>query len=997
MVTEPALNVVLAEYLRSGLARVVGMPETRIKLRRSQGTRQPDIQIVDVLGVTIVVQGKIGNLAKAIDDCKEILNQGLADICFATAYPKELAGIKDWMEVKEALRTSKLEVALVKPATQESMYTIKEFGSLTVSELLDMFQGGTIYDEIVGEEITEQIADSVDRILSDVRDLPENLLQSIQNRVANLLGFTLKPNEKATLNLVKLALFAIFNAMIVQEALACLGRTSINPLSMKAESTTIKDWLFQEWDKILTKINYEPVFWLAVNLLQRLPSHPSIERILGELSNLASRIVASKALLKHDIAGRVYHTLLLKKVAKGLATYYTSIPAAYLLAKLAVETPDSNITWSEVDKSKTVICDLACGSGTLLSAAYSAILDRWVQHQMEKGPISDEDIGNFHRNLLQECLYGFDVLEYATHLAAAWLTLRLPEVEIHKLNIYTLPLGRLGIKGQLSKGLSKLVETYLGSLSMYVKEEEGVRVCVFPMATSLTGEPLHGQPESAGLTEKRREPVAMPLANLIIMNPPFARTGNVGKSILFGHLPKHEREAVFKKLRELLQKITKKVGPVGKAGLAAPFVWHAHQSLKENGRLALVLPRVMMSGPSWESIRKLLTSSYQINHIVVCYDPEKNWAWSENTVLSEILLVCTKCTPNENTRVKVTYVYHRPRSSLEAKILAARIIDANPRSSLEGELNHFISLDDINLGSRFMASSYMFPQKILSQQRNWNVCAGFASAYLSEKAWLLSKYNEFMGLRLPIVPLDNLVMRRQVQGKKGTRTELMIGFDVHTFQSDKCKQGGVLVDVLEGANIQTLNRLEVSPNKQMMFVSNSQIPSRMSNFLIAGVARFWLYTIGLVSVYCNRPAVSNTMWTVQLQQQPDLDIQDLYKIQTLWLNSTPGLLGFLSLRQDSKGAFIQFKREYLPMIKLIDVKSLTSDQRKDLLELFNKVKNTNVPNLPQQLEDAYNREGFRYLLDTSLLRILHPTIDERQLLSIYKNLLHETIICRNSF
>jgi hypothetical protein len=34
MVTEPVLNTVLAEYLRKGLARVIGMPETRIRLRK---------------------------------------------------------------------------------------------------------------------------------------------------------------------------------------------------------------------------------------------------------------------------------------------------------------------------------------------------------------------------------------------------------------------------------------------------------------------------------------------------------------------------------------------------------------------------------------------------------------------------------------------------------------------------------------------------------------------------------------------------------------------------------------------------------------------------------------------------------------------------------------------------------------------------------------------------------------------------------------------------
>ncbi|MEM2358583.1 MAG: hypothetical protein QXJ09_07820 [Candidatus Caldarchaeum sp.] len=217
------------------------------------------------------------------------------------------------------------------------------------------------------------------------------------------------------------------------------------------------------------------------------------------MAYIASGIVAHKALLKHDIAGRVYHTLLLRKVAKGLATYYTSIPAAYLLAKLAVETPGMGLSWEDADIHQLVIADLACGSGTLLSAAYSAVLDRWAEHQLETtGSVSDVKVARFHKNMLENCIYGFDVLGYACHLAAAWLTLRMPEIDVRKLNIYTLPLGRFGSDRQSSNSKKlNLSEVYLGSLSMEPRED----VCVFPIATSLMEELAIG-PEQAGLTEE---------------------------------------------------------------------------------------------------------------------------------------------------------------------------------------------------------------------------------------------------------------------------------------------------------------------------------------------------------------------------------------------------------------------------------------------------------------------------------------------------------------
>jgi hypothetical protein len=86
------------------------------------------------------------------------------------AYPKKLAEIEDILEVRRGLETdTKLEVALVKPPTQLTLTewpldSIKDLGLLTASELLAMFQGETIYDEIVGEELAEQVATGLNEL-----------------------------------------------------------------------------------------------------------------------------------------------------------------------------------------------------------------------------------------------------------------------------------------------------------------------------------------------------------------------------------------------------------------------------------------------------------------------------------------------------------------------------------------------------------------------------------------------------------------------------------------------------------------------------------------------------------------------------------------------------------------------------------------------------------------------------------------------------------------
>lgn len=109
-------------------------------------------------------------------------------------------------------------------------------------------------------------------------------------------------------------------------------------------------------------------------------------------------------------------------------------------------------------------------------------------------------------------------------------------------------------------------------------------------------------------------------------------------------------------------------------------------------------------------------------------------------------------------------------------------------------------------------------------------------------------------------------------------------------------------------------------------------------------------------------------------------------------NSTPGLLHVLSLRQDSKGAFVQFKKEYLPLLKLLDIAKLTVAQRKALLALYNELKGVPFQSIPRQLEEAREKRRFRYTLDTKLLRILYPAFDVRLLSDVYEKLLDETII-----
>ncbi len=779
-----------------------------------------------------------------------------------------------------------------------------------------------------------------------------------------------RSSKSSPLPPVKLALFTAFNAMTIHESLARSGGPgiNINALSMAPSpgGKSFKDWLVAEWDNILATANHEPVFDLAVALLKKIPADPQIDRILRQLAGAATAIISSKALLKHDISGRIYHRLLLPDVAKGLATFYTSIPAAYLLARLAVESPGFGGKWNE-ESTAPVVTDLACGSGTLLSAAYTALLDEWTLRELTAGKgVDAAKLLAFHQAMLQDGLYGFDVLEYATHLAASWLTLRLPEAQVRQMNIYTLPLGGLGRS------------VTLGSLSANVRSAD----LLFSQAKSLTGAVTGAV--TAGITTRVGKPVSMPRPDLVIMNPPFARTGNVGKSILFGHLPLRERREVSKGLGQFAQTIKADLGEsFGNAGLSPMFLWVGGRAVKDGGRIAFVLPRALFGGVFWEVAREFLVKRFHIDHLVIGYDPDHSWAWSEHTDLSEVLLVATKGENKSPTRV--TYVRHNPRSALEGKILASRILGLG---TLSGK-----NPDEILLGKRSVARSYLVDEAALRGSRNWNVPIGWASSHLNEETASIHFGQEFLGEKLPIVPLSKALATQLVKKKGRAVAELIIGYDVSPYSRHIRKGGPISLDALHGANESTLRSLVIPPNTVVHVPANDWLPKTASKLMIVGVGRFWPPTIGLVAVTTSRPAVSNTLWTLRLADiggKPHPD--EGYHAQALWLNSTPGLLGFLGLRQDSKGAFVQLKIEYVPLIPALNYSRVPPAARTKLEKAFTKLSKHPIASIPDQLRDAANGRGFRWELDNAVLDALAPKTNRAALKGIYEELLSETVI-----
>src|SRR5262245_25133307 len=225
--------------------------------------------------------------------------------------------------------------------------------------------------------------------------------------------------------------------MIFQQVLAQLDKR-VSPLERATAGEHAAENLISAWTVILDEIDYVPIFTLARSILQELIGNPGLDEALRSLAVAARRITARRAALRHDLMGRIYHRLLAD--AKYFGAFYTTIPAAALLLKLTLDSSQSSRDWSDIEQIRAFrVSDLACGTGTLLKATLQSVVDNYVRACAQEQ--ESLDLKRLHQILVEECLYGFDVIPFAIHLAAAAIATHEPDAKFGAMNLYTLPLG----------------------------------------------------------------------------------------------------------------------------------------------------------------------------------------------------------------------------------------------------------------------------------------------------------------------------------------------------------------------------------------------------------------------------------------------------------------------------------------------------------------------------------------------------------------------------
>ena len=417
--------------------------------------------------------------------------------------------------------------------------------------------------------------------------------------------------------------------------------------------------LISQWGDILA-VNWWPVFHPARESL-RVARPPHSANAIRVLADAALEIAETGAVRHHDVAGRVFHRLL--DTRKFLATNYTTIPAAILLAGLAFDDRIPkwrDFPWDRPGELPLRIVDPACGSGTLLMAAVQEVRKRFRRAEVA-------DISEATRALLEDAVHGFDVVPAAVHLTAATLSMAETRQVIHDMPICLMPHG-------VVEGIPRL-----GTLDFLPRApgHKGVQ-------QAYMFQELLPPPERTDGSGGRHAEAQFPSADLFLSNPPYTRAGGPGDAAntdwnpLFGSLlSKADTEEMKRALKRTLEGTPASTY----AGLGSAFVLLAADRLAAGGRFAFVLPATLLTGSRWEPIRKLLLERFRIDWVVVSHDerhrahramlPGRRWvSFSESTRIAEALVVGTRIADSKSGDGWTRFVNLRRNPDQPTEVLA---------------------------------------------------------------------------------------------------------------------------------------------------------------------------------------------------------------------------------------------------------------------------------------------------------------------------------------
>ena len=887
---EEAVNVVLAQLLTRR-----GVP-ARAERRSRQGA--PDLRIDLGSGDEIILEckysGSLGQLENQLDGRMASFSGTFGVL--GVVYPDRL---QHEVDIESCLEFA-TDIQWWLHGSRGTVDTDRRVRSGSVGDLADNLR--VLPLEIEGVDRV-QAAAAIVGIAIEESAKQISTHARIRRRVCEVIAASDQERNRGAA--LRIASLVLFNALAFQYRLA---RVDDDVTTVDEAMRGKLDGLHNAWRYICAEIDYVPVFDLAGNIVDILKDGtPEVQ--LPVIEPLVRAVKDTSKLEGHDLSGRLFHTLLTD--AKFSGAYYTSVAAATLLSRLVFHEWPKHVDWSDHEFPASLdVADLACGTGTLLMAVASEV-------ERKHRDAGGSESAALHKAMVEQALHGYDVQLSAVHFAATSLAMLNPDIQFDRMNLFVMPLGAEG---------SNIL---LGSLEFLNTDEAAVQ---FALSDPDFGTTLRdaGQVYGGGWRGVDEGVTArLPELDLAIMNPPFTRS--VGGNLLFGALPANER----RKLQRDLSRRLKSMQASSTAGLGAAFVAAASPKLRPGeGRLALVLPLTVCTGPSWLQTRALIENDYVLDVVVASHDPAR-WNFSDSTDLSEALLIATRRPENGNggeNRTTFVNLWQNPNGVLDAHRVA-EVVNTTQPVRIEDTGTALLELDGEHVGEVFS-----IPESKLKGKQWMGV--QFARADVVRSALRLLEEGEVwvpgeaaVG-RVPMCRLDEIGeigpdQRRLVDGFERTSSltayPMVKGHDTEQRKSLICEADSYLSPLAR-------------PKGGQRPGYGDRLWQQSSRFLIS--ERLWLETTRVVAMRSDEKVLSNVWWPSSLND-PDHE-----KAVAVWMNSSLGILALLGIRTTTRGPWVKFKKAELRTLPILDPRQITTSQISGLSDLFDELADAEFERLP---------------------------------------------------
>ena len=870
---------------------------------------------------------------------------GEVNAVVALKSPSDLRGIRGFDKLDEELRSkTRFEYCVYYGSGSDDYSRFPESGFVSgnIRDLAGFITYASTPEEVVQRsvEILERAISSAAAIIRESTNAHPNLKQDF----AELL------KQEYSEQTERMAATIMINALLFHMNLLGDPRLTLFD-DLRPDGRLLQRLVVQEWREIL-KINYWSIFHIAIELLKIIQPVDLASRALDRMAHAAERVHVLGAADSSDLIGTVFQRLIADR--KFLATFYTRPESATLLAHLAI--PDDG-TWDDPEQVKDFkIADYACGTGTLIHAAYRRV------NQLHL--FSGGDPSKLHSHMMGDSLTALDVLPSAVHLTASMLSSSHPTEQYQSTRTIVTQYGKTDDGG-----------VSIGSLDLLASNGEVKPLIALHSGAAVTGT---GSAQAA-------DAVDMPQfsQDLVIMNPPFTRAGADWEGAAresdyikqFRGLDNDLKTQ--RKMSALEKKYASGTCAHGYAGIASWFVALADRMVKPDGAIALVLPLTALQGSSWQKVRQLIAEKYRdVIVITIATAQSLDQSFSADTGMAETLIVGRQSSNGGDERGLFVSLYQRPNNEMEslelAKAISTLASDPNVRKFESGPIGgDLLVIGDAQLGEVINAP--------LSSNLPWSA-AGVSDFAVIQTAHQLTQGQ----LWLPQMAKQDILSIAVSTAERICRVGLhhmnVAGRSPQAaFDRINTRRGVPTYPMLWNHDAKKETNLVVQPDsegriKPNMHARASEIWNTRSHAHYSADFRF--NSQPLAVAFTEDQTIGGTAW-------PNLkfDSQALEIAHTLWGNSTLGLLLYWwhsSRQQAGRGRIPITAIRTMPTL---DVTALSDAQLQVAESIFDDMRDREFLPANEAYRDASRKELDRRVL-VEMLGLPESVLDPLELLRL---------------